>query len=239
VDLSNIKANEDFQTWDLYQNRYRHLFNKLEVALQQGLHAGPAGVPPQRDGDYLYRPVYNLYGMGIGATKFTYDSSMADDIICNAVIPPGYFWCEWVEGDQLSIDFHRDPETNIFYTRSVWQGVHYTDVNLTKFKQWIRIPADIHPYDIKLDLPWNDLDITAMNVELRGQYVIEAHLRLGGDPFDDLPVGTVVIPVWDGMEIPKGAEFRANPDEEGTEDFSASGNLKNIRRGYIIQRDKS
>ena len=236
MDLSNIKAQEDFQTWDLYQNKYRHFFNKLEVALQQGLHAGPAGVPPQRDGDYLYRPIYNLYGMGIGATKFSYDQSMADDIISNAVIPPGYFWCEWVEGRQLSIDFHRDPETNIFYTRSVWEGIHYSDDNLTKFQEWIRLPNDIHPYDIKLDLPWNDLEVTAINIEMRGDIVIEVHLRLGGDPFDDLPVGTVVTPVWDAMEIPEGVEFRANPDEEGTEDFSASGHLLSVRKGYLIQR---
>ena len=236
MDLSNIKAQEDFQTWDLYQNKYRHLFNKLEIALYQGLHAGPAGVPPQKDGDYIYRPVYNLYGMGIGATKFTYDSSMADDIISNAIIPPGYFWCEWVEGDQLSIDFHRNPKTGIFYTRSVWQGIHYGDDNLTKFKQWTRLPSSTRSYHINLRLPWNDPDVTAINLEMRGQYVIEAHLRLGGDPFDDLPVGTVVTPVWDDMEIPKDAEFRTNPDEEGTEDFSANGNLLNIRKGYIINR---
>ena len=235
MDLSNIKAQEDFQTWDLYQNRYRNLFNKLEVALQQGLHAGPAGVPPQRDGEYLYRPIYNLYGMGIGATKFSYDQSMADDIISNAVIPPGYFWCEWVEGRQLSIDFHRDPETKTFYTRSVWEGSHYADDNLTKFKQWTRLPNDIHPHDIEFHLPWNDLEVTAMNIEMRGNVVIEVHLRLGGDPFDNLPIGTVVTPVWDDMKVPEGAYFLSNPDEEGTEDFSASGNLKDIRKGYIVE----
>ena len=71
---------------------------------------------------------------------------------------------------------------------------------------------------------------------MRGNYVIEAHLRLGGDPFEDLPIGTVVTPVWDDMEIPEGAEFRSNPDEEGTEDFSASGHLLNVRKGYLIQR---
>jgi hypothetical protein len=235
---TNIKADEDFQTWDLYKDSYRHLFNKLEVALQQGLHAGPAGVPPQKDGIYIYRPTYNLYGMGIGAKKFVYDSSMADEIISNGVVPPGSFWCEWVDGIQRSIDFHRNPETGKFYVRSVWQGVHYDDTNLTKFKHWIRVPYEIAPYDIRLKLPWEDPDVTAINLEMRGDYVIEAHLRLGGDPFDDLPIGTKVTPVWDDMVVPDQAEFLPNPDEEGTGDFSASGNLTNIRKGYIVERPK-
>jgi len=234
--LTNILAKEDFQAWDLYKDRYSRLFNKLEIALEQGLHAGPAGVPPQKNGIYIYRPAYNLYGMGIGATKFEYKTSMADDIISNGVIPPGYFWCEWIDGGLRSIDFHRNPDTGIFYTRSVWQGTHYDDTNLTKFKQWERIPNNIHPYDIKISLPWNDQSITAINLEMRGDTVIEVHLRLGGDPFDDLPIGTVVIPVWDSMPIPDQAEFLPNPDEEGTEDFSANGHLENVRKGYIVER---
>ena len=236
MDLTNIKAEEDFQAWDLYKDKYSYLFNKLEIALRQGLHAGPSGVPPQRNGDYIYRPAYNLYGMGIGATKFSYKKSMADDIISQGVVPPGYFWCEWIDGIQRSIDFHRNPYTQVFYTRAVWQGIHYDDNNLVKFKQWIKLPNDIDIHDIKLDLPINDPNVTAINVEMRGDYVIEAHLRLGGDPFDGLPIGTVVTPVWDDMEIPEGAEFLPNPYEEGTDDPSAFGNLPNIRRGYIVER---
>ena len=235
--LENIVAEEDFQAWEAYP-KYRNLFNKLDVALQQGLHAAPAGIAPKESGTYISRPAYNMYGMGIGAKKFYYDSdTMHEALINNDVVPPGHFWCEWLSGKHLSVDFHRDPETNIFYTRSVWEGTHYDDSNLTKFNQWVRLPVEIHPYDIKFTLPWNDMDVVAINLEMRGDKVIEAHLRLGNDPWDDLPIGTKVTPIWDDMDVPDGSEFRGNLHSD-MEYYSASGHLTDIRRGYIIERPK-
>ena len=233
--LDNIKAEEDFQTWDLYP-RHRNLFNKMEVALQQGLHAGPAAVAPQKEGTYISRPIYNIYGMGIDAKKFKYTNDMYENIINNDIVPPGHFWCEWVEGDLLSVDFHRNPTTGVFYTRSIWQGEHYSKENLTKFKQWTRLENTIHPYDIKLDLPFNDDEVTAINIEMIDKTVIEVHLRLGNDPWDDLPVGTIVTPKWGDMEgIPEGKEFRGNLHED-MKYYGASGHLSDIRLGYIIER---
>jgi len=78
-------------------------------------------------------------------------------------------------------------------------------------------------------------DLVAFNVETRSGKVIEIHLRLGNDPFDHLPVGTRITPVWDGETVPDGAEFLGNfyPD---LEQYGASGRLTNIRSGYIIER---
>jgi hypothetical protein len=233
--LENIVAEEDFQAWDVYPS-YRNLFNKLDVALQQGLHAGPAGIAPKQSGMYISRPTYNVYGMGIGAKKFYYDKDlMYEAIINNDIVPPGHFWCEWLSGKHLSVDFHRDPDTGIFYTRSVWVGVHSSDDNLTKFSHWKREDVDIHYSDIKLKLPWDDLAVNAINLEMRGDKVIEAHLRLGNDPWDDLPVGTKVTPIWNDMDVPEGAEFRGNLHSD-MEYYSASGHLTDTRRGYTIER---
>jgi hypothetical protein len=81
--MKPVLAEEDFQAWNLYRDtEHRWVFNKLEVALRQGLHAGPAATAPDRNGTYIYRPIYNLYGMGIGAKKFKYDKdSMYDSLI--------------------------------------------------------------------------------------------------------------------------------------------------------------
>jgi len=233
-DLSNVRAEEDFQTWRIFP-KYRNLFNKMEIALQQGLKSGPAAVNPLHDGYYISRPIYNLYGMGIGAKKFWYSDDMYNQLLNNDVVPPGHFWCEWVEGDHLSIDFHRDPKNNIFYTRSVWQGRHYTSDNLTQFSSWTRLESELHPYDIKLKLPWNDEKVTAINLEYKGNYVIEAHLRLGNDPWDDLEIGTVVTPVWDDADIDPSKEFRGNLHQD-MEAYSASGHISNVRKGYYIDR---
>jgi len=218
----------------MYPN-YRNLFNKLELALSQGLNAAPAAVNPLHDGYYISRPIYNLYGMGLGAKKFWYSDEMYNDLLNNDVVPPGHFWCEWLDGNHLSIDFHRNPENGIFYTRSVWQGRHYSKDNLTKFETWTRLENKIHPYDIKINLPWNDEKVVAINLEMIGKYVIEAHLRLGNDPWDDLPVGTVVTPVWNNEPVPEEVEFRGNLHND-MEYYSASGHLADVRKGYIIQR---
>lgn len=237
--LTNIKADEDFQTWKIYP-KYRNLFNKLDLALQQGLHAAPAGVAPLYSGTYISRPIYNLYGMGIGAKKFYYDDDlMYNSLINNGVVPPGHFWCEWVPGENRSIDFHRHPDSGIFYTRSIWTGVHYDENNLTKFSHWTRTENNFHPYDLKINIPWiNDMEVTAFNVEMRGEKVIEVHLRLGNDPWDDLPFGTKVIPIWNDMDIPLDAEFRSNLHSD-MESYSASGHLTDIRKGYIIERPET
>lgn len=235
IGTENVLVDEDYQTWELYP-QHRNLFNKLDLALEQKLSAGPAGVAPSYSGRYVSRPTYNIYGMGIGAKQFYYDNdSMRDALLNNDIVPPGHFWCEWLPGKHLSVDFHRHPDTGIFYNRSVWTGVHYGDDNLTKFSYWIREESNIHPYSINVALPWNDASVTAINLEMRGDKVIEAHLRLGNDPWDDLPVGTKVIPLWDDMELPSEAEFRSNLHSD-MESYSASGHLANIRRGYIIER---
>lgn len=234
ISISNVRAEEDFQTWRMYPN-YRNLFNKLELALSQGLNAAPAAVNPLHDGYYISRPIYNLYGMGLGAKKFWYSDEMYNDLLNNDVVPPGHFWCEWLDGNHLSIDFHRNPENGIFYTRSVWQGRHYSKDNLTKFETWTRLKNKIHPHDIKINLPWNDEKVVAINLEMIGKYVIEAHLRLGNDPWDDLPVGTVVTPVWNNESVPEEVEFRGNLHND-MEYYSASGHLADVRRGYTINR---
>jgi len=84
---------EDFQVWEAYSHidEYRWLFNKMEVALKQELHAGPAAVPPKYPGLYIHRPVYNFFGMGIGATQFAYDPENDYEAFTNhAVVPPGH-----------------------------------------------------------------------------------------------------------------------------------------------------
>jgi hypothetical protein len=234
IELSNVKADEDFQTWRMYP-KYRNLFNKLEIALSQGLHAAPAAVNPLYEGYYISRPIYNFYGMGIGAKKFWYSEDMYNKMLNNDIVPPGHFWCEWIQGDHISVDFHRNPKSGIFYTRSTWQGKHYSSDNLTRFSSWTRLENKLHPYDIKLNLPWNDEKVTAINLEIKGSYIIEAHLRLGNDVWDDLPIGTEVIPIWQDMEPDDDSEFRGNLHSD-MEKYSASGYLTDIRKGYIIKR---
>lgn len=229
---------EDFQAWEAFKlkNNYRWMFNKLEVALRQGLMAGPAATAPKFDGTYIHRPVYNLYGMGIGATKFEYDSSMYSNMINHAIVPPGHFWCEWLEGTHYSIDYEKISTS--WFTRSAWVGEHESKDNLTKFKEWTRIDTRLVPTIEEIDYHHIKLpslhQIDKLNLEMIDGFVIEIHLRWGNDPFDDLQIGDTIIPVWNDDEAPEG-EWRGNLHDD-MEQYSASGHLTDVRRGYVIRR---
>lgn len=236
--LKKPLVEEDFEAWIRYhKTEHRWVFNKLEVALRQGLHAGPAATAPAYTGPYLYRPIYNLYGMGIGAKKFWYERDLDyNKIINNGIVPPGHFWCEWIQGNHLSIDYNQDID-GFWHVRSVWQGHHASDKNLTRFDHWARLEESKAPAWDKLPIDASflyDRDVPTFNIEMIGNKIIEIHLRLGNDPFDEYPVGTTIIPVWNDEEAPEG-EWKANLHED-LELYSASGYLSDVRRGYIVKR---
>ena len=83
--------NEDYQAWIAYPE-YRWIFNKLEIALKLGYQAGPACVPlPPVPYHFkaVVRPIYNLYGMGVGAKVHTFIPEIDNDFIVNhGCIPP-------------------------------------------------------------------------------------------------------------------------------------------------------
>jgi hypothetical protein len=246
--LVPVAFDEDCQTWEAYKQKenFRWLFNKLEVALRQGLHAGPAGTAPEHNGAYVHRPTYNIYGMGIGATKFFYHKEEdQENFINHAVVPPGHFWCEWLPGPHHSIDYQIREDRRTWGVTSVWRGEHYEDTNLTKFKNWTKMSPEQAPniYLLPLRLPWLTThappwereSVAGFNIEMRGNKIIEVHLRHGNDTLDHLPVGTTVTPLWEDMEIPEGSEFESNLTE-GMTDNGAFGNLSNVRRGFVVTR---
>jgi len=229
---------EDFEAWEVFKNTdHRWVFNKLELALRQGLSAGPAATAPEKSGAYIQRPIYNLYGMGIGAKKFLYDKdSMREEMINHSLLPPGHFWCEWINGDHLSVDYSQDYKGN-WHKRSVWLGVHNDESNLTRFESWKRVGLHYGPewHSLPVDSTFlQDPRVYGFNIELIRNKIIEIHLRLGNDPLDDLPVGTEITPVWNDEKAPEG-EWRGNLHKD-LELYAANGQLKDVRRGYVIKR---
>jgi hypothetical protein len=227
---------EDHEAWERYgKTDLRWVFNKLEVALRQGLHAGPGGTAPHHNGLYISRPVFNIYGMGIGAKQFSYDeNTMKDGMIQHLEVPPGHFWCEWLPGPHRSIDYHHYDDGS-WRVESVWEGVHYSDTNLVKFRSWTRLSNRAAPdiYDLPLD-EVSEFGVPYINIEMRGDYITEIHLRPGDALFNRYPVGTQLIPVWEGMEHPKG-EWIPDVDLDMSR-YTANGHLTDIRDGFIVIR---
>ena len=235
---------EDYQAWEAYP-QYRWVFNKLDIALRLGYPAGPACVPLPKVKEVHFkaviRPIYNLYGMGIGAKVFTFNPSIDNNFIVNhGCVPPGYFWCEYFKGTHYSIDFKstESPKGSMFK----WEPFHAmsgvnSENDLTRFTGWrnIEIPNIILPHFIRCIS-----GVDYLNVECIDDKIIEIHLRTGNDVLHNTPIGTHAVPIWSDEKNTiaelqkKGYEFKSNlhPDSFN---YGADGHLKYVREGYMIK----
>jgi hypothetical protein len=87
---------EDADAWQWYP-AHRFVYDKLAVALSQGLQAGPHGVPPS--GFPIFsKPIVNLKGMGVGSR------ALASEADYEKYYAPGHFWMPLLEGRHVSSD---------------------------------------------------------------------------------------------------------------------------------------
>ena len=92
----------DAEAWQAYPE-LRMFFNKLEIALAQGIEAIPAGgLGGDPDETYIVRPTYNLDGMGLNARKVRFDDPAGPP-----KINPGEFLQPYIEGNVISTDYHK------------------------------------------------------------------------------------------------------------------------------------
>ena len=87
---------EDFDAWAWFP-RERWVYDKLAVALSQGLEAGPHGVMPPRF-PVFSKPLVNLKGMGVGSRAIR----SAEDY--ERHYRPGHMWMPLLEGRHVSTD---------------------------------------------------------------------------------------------------------------------------------------
>ncbi|MBV9247626.1 MAG: hypothetical protein JO227_00050 [Acetobacteraceae bacterium] len=89
-------STEDSDSW-LWYPQHRWIYDKLAVALSQGLEAAPHGVMPQSF-PVFSKPIMNLRGMGTGSQVI--ESAEA----YKAALSPGHFWCTLLSGAHISTD---------------------------------------------------------------------------------------------------------------------------------------
>lgn len=196
--------------------QHRNWFNKLWLSKLLEYYCGPAGIAPEKSGNYIVRPIMNLSGMGVGANKIYIESG---DI---SKVPPGYFWCEWFEGKQYSVTYK--------FSAGHWIPISCykadrDEENLYKFKKWTRDNWSLSLDDIFTELS----DVSLINVEFIGDKIIEVHLRDTPDPDYD-----ILIPIWEDTKemidilLKMGYNYLEDPD-------NADGFLKNPRLGFMIK----
>lgn len=166
---------EDSDGWQWYPAQ-RWLYNKLAVALGQGLDAGPHGTPPPRF-PVFSKPIVNLKGMGVGSRVL---KSQAD---YDAHYTPGHFWMTPLEGRHVSSDVavvRGEPRW--------WRHVTGKPAGEGTFDYWI-IHAEPDAGIEERCGAWIEKNLPGytgmLNLETIGGTIIEAHLRFA-DQWPDL-----------------------------------------------------
>jgi len=166
---------EDADAWLWYPER-RWVYDKLAVALSQGLAAGPHGTQPPRF-PVFSKPMMNLRGMSVGTRIISSDEEY------RRYLTPGHIWMALLAGEHVSSDV-----AVVGGTPKWWRHATGIPQPLGTFDYWTIHAApnsQIEEYCgqwIKTHLR----DYTGMlNVETIGGRIIEVHLRFA-DQWPDL-----------------------------------------------------
>lgn len=212
---------EDCDAYQKYKH-HRKWFNKLWLAHKFNHVCGPAGSDIPKDDMYVVRPIYNLGGMGAGASLMQLKQ---DDY---RSVPPGYFWCEYFNGTHYSVNYEWKTDHitgGEWKGTSCWVGVNMP-LNLSKFVEWQRssfIPEA--PKEL------NELsDVKDINVEFIGDKVIEVHLRPSPDPEYDH-----IIPVWTSDVGPKKEHMEMHGYEFIDAYDDGNGYIDDPRVGFLVK----
>jgi len=166
---------DDIDAWEFYPSE-RHIYDRLYIALAQGLPAGPHGTIP----DYFpifSKPIVNLKGMGVGSrvipSLLDYEHSYE----------AGHFWMPILSGTHVSTD------CAIIQGRIIWAR-HATGATFRDgmFRHWtIHAERDVVLINELQKFSSSHLPrYTGMvNFETIDKHIIEAHLRFA-DQWCDL-----------------------------------------------------
>lgn len=214
---------EDKDTYNKYP-RHRKWLNKLWLAEHFKYKCGPAGVPIPESGTYVVRPIYNLAGMGAGATVQKLEEGDKTSV------PPGYFWCEYFDGQHFSVNYKWKEDSikgGEWRTIDCWKGINMP-INLSKFVEWKR--SDVAPLLSYKFKPLGLDGIREMNIEYIDDKPIEVHLRLSPDPDYDH-----IIPVW-ASDFGKKKEHMELHGFKFIEAYdNANGYIEDPRIGFLVK----
>jgi hypothetical protein len=166
---------EDSDAW-LWNPTHRWVYDKLTVALSQGLDAGPHGTAPPRF-PVFSKPIVNLKGMGVGSRVL---KSAAE---YERLYAPGHFWMTLLDGRHVSSDvavIDGEPRW--------WRHVTGNPAGEGTFDSWIVHPEPDRAIEARCGA-WVGKHLAGytgmLNLETIGGTIIEAHLRFA-DQWPDL-----------------------------------------------------
>jgi len=228
---------EDSDAWE-WNPRHRWVYDKIAVALSQGLAAGPHGTKPPGF-PVFSKPITNLKGMGIGTQILYSDEDYGRSQTA------GHMWMTLLEGAHVSSDVavvRGEPRW--------WRHARGVPTGQGTFDYWL-IQADRDPVLEGRLGEWVTKylgDYTGMvNIETIGGFIIEIHLRLTdqwpdlyGSGWIDAVVNLYDHGEWvfdehnrqDGFSVvlfgPHGRQYR-HPDSEFIESVRAMAGVSSLQ----------
>jgi hypothetical protein len=166
---------EDSDAWRWFPG-HRWVYDKVAVALSQGLDAGPHGVPPPRF-PVFSKPIVNLKGMGIASRLLQTEAEYEESLTA------GHMWMTLLHGRHVSTDVaivdgepcwwrHVTGEPGGEGTFDIWTVHSAHDTAIEDYcGAWIR--KHLAGYS------------GILNTETIGERMIEVHLRMS-DQWPDL-----------------------------------------------------
>ncbi len=168
-------STEDADSWTWYP-AHRWIYDKMAVALSQGLDAAPHGVMPPSF-PVFSKPITNLRGMGTGSQAFETETAYKDGLTA------GHFWCTLLTGAHVSSDV-----ALVDGQPRWWRHTSGATGDGGTFDHW-HIHAESMPEIETWCGDWSRAHLrgyTGMaNFETIGGRIIEAHLRFA-DQWPDL-----------------------------------------------------
>jgi hypothetical protein len=166
---------EDSDGW-LWNPKHRWIYDKLAVAVSQGLNAAPHGIAPQNY-PVFSKPIYNLKGMGVGSRPLASADDYAD------AYQPGHMWSTLLEGKHISSDV-----ALIDGAPQWWRHAGGIASGGGTFDGW-EVRAEAEPAVEEWCGAWCRRHLKGytgmMNLETIAGRIIEAHLRFA-DQWPDL-----------------------------------------------------
>lgn len=201
-DVDIPAADGDAWRWN---PRHRGVYNKLELALGQGIRAAPHGVVPDAF-PVFSKPIMNLHGMGAGSRV------LADEADYDRNYQPGHMWMELLEGDHVSSDAAVVEGTPRWFRHATGlaAGEGMFDYWTVHAGSFVALEAYLASW-----IGANLSGYTGMvNFETIGGRIIEAHLRLT-DQWPDLYGGRAWVEAVIGLYARGGWDFDDSPRRDG------------------------
>ena len=166
---------EDGDAWE-WNPAHRWVYDKLAVAMSQGLEAGPHGVKPTAY-PVFSKPIYNLKGMGVGSRALASNADYLD------AYQPGHFWSTLLSGKHVSSDV-----VVVDGLPRWWRHARGIASGAGTFDYWEVRPDADDAVERWCD-PWCRRHLAGYtgiaNLETIGGRIIEVHLRFA-DQWPDL-----------------------------------------------------